>query len=146
MNNMSCLLLLVFLMGCAKPKEEDKRQFKNIDGSLEPYYRLFTERFNIQIGDVTAGLTDLSGDMAGICYQNADGRNEIKIDKAYFDAISGPQREELMFHELLHCTINANHNENRLEDGCPQSIMHSSNFGDPCFTQHYTYYIGEFRR
>jgi len=148
MNNSTytCLLLTLLLSGCAKPTEEDTRQFKGIDGSLEPYYKLFEERFNIKIRDVTAGLTDLPKGQAGICYNNMNGRNEIKIDKKYFDNASAAMREVFMFHELLHCTINANHNENKLDDGCPDSIMFPSNFGDPCFVQHYSHYIGEFRQ
>jgi len=68
----------------------------------------------------------------------------ITIDQPYWNALSSTHKKVLLFHELGHCYLNRDHNDNMLQDGEIESIMHSSlDIHDWYFEAHKEFYLKE---
>lgn len=74
---------------------------------------------------------DCTSPKVGLCKRFGKTR-EILIKRKYFNFLSVEQREELMFHELAHCTLDWGHRFSEYK-GISISIMGSSMYYDSGF-------------
>ena len=74
--------------------------------------------------------------------------NEIEINPSYWFGSTVKERLALIYHELGHCVLFRKHEEKRLKDGCPYSIMyHEQTMNDAyCYETHWKHYKKELFR
>ena len=58
------------------------------------------------------------------------GHKDIVIKQPYWNTLGDYGREQLIFHELGHCALNRDHDNNKDIYDCPMSIMYQFTFGD----------------
>lgn len=91
---------------------------------------------------------DKTNNIAGTCTSWSDGYSEIQIDRTYWNKINDMLRLELLAHEIGHCDYGLMHNDNLKPNGCPVSVMYSTNFneinGVNCFENDFNYYMEQF--
>ena len=63
----------------------------------------------------------------GQCKSYSDGSQQVIVDEEYWNNISDAEREYLVFHELGHCLLEKEHNDEKDENGNCISIMQSGN-------------------
>lgn len=61
----------------------------------------------------------------GQCKSYSDGSQQVIVDEQYWNRISNNDREYIVFHELGHCILKREHNDNKDEKGSCTSIMQS---------------------
>ncbi len=66
---------------------------------------------------------------------------EIMIDEDYWDTSTPLEREQLMFHELGHCILGADHDDSVDENNEPTSLMNSYVVHDKIYSKHREEYI-----
>lgn len=66
---------------------------------------------------------------------------EIMIDSGYWEDITELEKEQLVFHELGHCILDADHVEELDADGDPVSIMHPYTIDEHIYIKHREEYI-----
>jgi len=125
-------LLLCLLTSCG-----------GINPEFEPYYKSFAKDFNIFPYTIGADFGKLEDGIGAVCNH---GLLKITVKQDYWKDLDEQTRLELIYHELLHCTVWAKHTDKKLADGCPSSIMNSINFGAPCFVDHKQEYINQYKR
>ena len=76
---------------------------------------------------------NMSDSIGGVCTKWLRSKKivyrEITINTEYWDSISEAQQQQLIDHELGHCELNRGHNDEKLENDQPASIMNSYVFG-----------------
>lgn len=126
---MKKLILLSFLViGCAQAPELKPRL--EIEPRLQEYIELFeiesiNHKHPIQITNLVArfgSTTYLGEDVIGYCQLSYPPL--VVIDLEFWEGAELMERENLMFHELGHCVLNKDHND-ELTNGFPSSIMNS---------------------
>lgn len=60
----------------------------------------------------------------------------ITLDKKIWEGLSTQKQKALIWHEIGHCVLHLNHNNDKMEDGCPVSIMNSHIVSDECMDEH----------
>ncbi|NVM34019.1 MAG: hypothetical protein HWN81_00385 [Candidatus Lokiarchaeota archaeon] len=95
---------------------QDARRFLGKD------YKMPT--ITIVFGKVDAFKLSMAGRPIGVCSPIPFDRF-IMIDREYWDTISTQSREQLLFHELAHCTLSRLfHTKDMISEYRPISIMH----------------------
>jgi predicted SprT family Zn-dependent metalloprotease len=110
------------------------------DTALE--FRDYISRFESYYGKpikTSIIFNDLSGETIGTCFYTI---NAIEIDTVFWNNSDDITREELILHELAHCVLHKDHNNNMLENNCPESIMHEYTYPG-CYEKNKAYYIKE---
>lgn len=161
----------MFLSSCSGLDIKTSKEHREIDKELDLYVSSFISESSGKVSrsdikGLSVGFHNYpaKSSVIGTCWLNL---NEIDISKRYWDRSLNLSRKELMYHELGHCVLGRRHtnptssvgfwgaverflfrigwwkNEGFLDDGCPVSVMHSSNIGSYCFSKHYSYYITE---
>ena len=129
-------MLLIFLsVGC---NDEASYIFEEaIDSDLIIYFERFAVEGNkrgVSIDweeeDIHAMIIDIDEEAVGQCLSFERGRNEINIDKKYWEKIKIMDREFIVFHELGHCVLGRSHLDQTNLDGTCKSIMNST--GEAC--------------
>lgn len=71
----------------------------------------------------------------------------IRIQTAWWQGNVDNQliRYALIVHELGHCVLQRDHDDNLLDDGCPESIMNSFLPSSECLVKHHLDYLTEMR-
>lgn len=135
--------LAAALAGCAG-------SMRYVDPELHPYvYQIETE-YGVQFNGKVV-YANIMPKAAGICkvwydYSKMTYIRLIEIDRNYFNQLTSIGKEQLMLHELGHCMLGLQHNNNLKEDGCPESAMYYSAFGHThCYVNQRSYYIEEVR-
>lgn len=104
----------------------------------------------------------------GRCNLSITFNHTVTIDNTYWKGSTPTGKYFTMLHEFGHCVCYMSHTEptsglmgkleeflfkiglwvkkGYLEDGCPASIMHPSDFGEECAVRHFNYYIKEFKQ
>jgi hypothetical protein len=85
--------------------------------------------------------------IVGLCIVYPNGYKQIKIDNNFWDNATYNAKESLIYHEIGHCLLDREHNNNQiLHDGyvINESIMNSFNIGNFWFYEKYKdYYYQE---
>jgi hypothetical protein len=71
--------------------------------------------------------------IAGECQFWGDGHREIHFNRNSWNNAGDLGKEQLMLHELGHCELNYDHNNNLLDGYRPKSIMYFQAFGDAIY-------------
>jgi hypothetical protein len=110
------VLLLSFLsLACGQQQRSDITQaspmFSGVDPVLQVYLDRFTADTGVSTSGITAGFTDLGGNLDGECVMDGQGHREIRIDQSDYNQMSGNDAlvEQLVYHELGHCALYLQH-------------------------------------
>lgn len=132
------LILVSFLFGCGKAYQS---------AEFAPYLESFSNIYDKDVSNITIYFDNLPNKTVGICYYKD---KEIRIDKTFWDQSTTYGREELIFHELGHCVLRLDHNDDMIEDpsnsymAMPVSIMYSKVFGNTkSYINNRDYYLQE---
>lgn len=138
------LILTLFCVGCAVSDFKVKQPV-NQSIELRPTIKLFESLYNVSI-DYTVILGELDPTVAGVCKSWSNGKREIIINVTYYnDNLDNPNvNEQVVLHELGHCTLGLNHRTELLSNGYPKSIMYPYTFGFLNYYNHNkNYYFAE---
>jgi len=148
-------LLLLSLTGCGTlPFCGHFEHFKPYHNPpTDPVFVKYINKFNIEMNmstNISTTFKKMDDKYAGICHSWSDGHREITINKKYWDNYSDKQREQLIFHELGHCALNREHNDDTIMlngTTCPDSVMRSKMFNlfeiAYCYNYDYEHYLQE---
>lgn len=122
----------LLLIGC------DGSRPKVVDTDILPYIERFEAYYNNTV-EYSVTFTDTMDNPAwvGVCYIYETGNRNVEINRHYWEDASDNEKEELIFHELGHCTLNRDHRSDKIaykNSSVPISIMYPYVFG------HATYY------
>lgn len=99
----------------------------------------------IEYPSITFG--NLPGTRVGVCTMYSDGNWEITVDREYWNTASKESRIGLIFHELGHCILHRQHEEQYVvtqnNDQIPKSLMYPYNFYDIEYSDFWDYYSKE---
>jgi hypothetical protein len=136
-------------------------------------YLIGEDRYSEKFKRLSANIVDMHDSTLGVCRWLLNGGTEIEINKKYWYSYNTTfyDRYFTVLHELEHCIRNRGHTDikkeidnltdffeeigrymgiietkHELKDGCPASIMHSTNFSFYCQQIHYNYYLQEIRQ
>lgn len=131
---------LIFLLGCGTGFKV--KQYRYVAPGLEPYVEHFEEVYNLAI-DYPIEFADLEPGIVGRCRLYGGQRN-VYIDSTFFEMnqYDTGAIHQLIFHELGHCSLLLNHNDNLNEQNQEVSIMNSYAFGNEYYyLDNLDYYI-----
>lgn len=121
-------VILGLLSGCGNKKE--------IDEELVPFNTKFeriAKECKLKPTDSSLKFSTSREKLYGWC-QRFDG--EVLINRRNWHTLSTVQKEQLVFHELGHCRLNQDHNDDDL------NVMNTGGFIDEeTYTEHYNYFI-----
>ncbi len=125
------LVLHFFFISCGK----DNSQV--IESELLIHFTNFEAEAVAHGLDIDLSTIDINGYIQNIetrgalgqCKSYSDGSQQIIVDEQYWNRISDYEREYLVFHELGHCVLEREHNDEKDENGNCISIMQSGNNG-----------------
>ena len=112
--------------------------------SVVPEVKPFVDRFvsiakqcEIKVNDETLRVEyNESKEVSAILATCQRAINLVKVNKPVFDSVHNIVREQLIFHELGHCLLHQDHDDNDL------NLMNSEGFiEDTAYYNNYNYYI-----
>jgi hypothetical protein len=120
---MKYLVFILLFAGCASSKPPMNEE------EFEPFKQMFSEAAAEHGKYIQVGIVIGFGDMpkvgtVGYCQKYSNSNKFIVIDKKAWVGFDKYQKEVLIFHELLHCALNKEHDNSGEEDYCPNSIMY----------------------
>lgn len=133
---MRWLIILLLLTGCAKPFH------KTQDPEFLPYIEEFQKTFNANVHYDVIFSEDIPWNYNGVCSYFPQ---VIKINKATWKYLDKCGREQLMFHELSHCSFYIRHDDKLNADNMPRSIMHPYMFNTIYYCAHRDTYIQDLK-
>ena len=123
----SLILLAIITSSCGMPiigkhvekKSGTSRLFSSTDSSFTPYIAQFeayaksvTGNSNFSVGDVLVNFGDPEvNTFQGVCYIYSNDLREIIIRRQWWDSASDSDKESLLFHELGHCRLDRDHDD-----------------------------------
>lgn len=125
----TCFLSIVIFGGCTVDEVET-------DPELIPYFDLFADEaakrgitVDYEAARIEGLIQMIRNDVVlGQCFRNEDKPRKVIIDFEYWNAPSTTEadREFLIYHELGHCFLDREHDDNFDSNGVCTSIMHST--------------------
>lgn len=112
---------------------------------LNRYVEDFEEEYGVYVNyPVGIGEIPESTSAVGACYSYGPGRSVV-ISERYWDRATARDKKATVYHELGHCSLDKDHEEGDLEDGCPQSLMNPYTITEYCMEKHWKYYVEQLR-
>lgn len=113
---------------------------KSIDTQIAPYYVKFVgiaEECGLQLNDLSLRIEMVEElkpkNFIGVCHYYD---NLIQINRKFWNKLSVEEKEQLIFHEAGHCTLN------KLHDDSGTNIMNTAGFiQKDTYKRYYDYYI-----
>lgn len=135
-NALFFFLAIFVFSSCTKEETIENtpvKQFEGVDEVLWPYYMRFEEEaasrgihIDLQERGITGTLSDIEAtNVAGKCNYHPDHANHVTVDNEFWANSSDLRKELVIFHELGHCYLLRNHNDDAHVDGTCVSIMRS---------------------
>lgn len=127
------LLLCLTAVGCGKNTYQ-------VDSQLQPYVDRFVAESNkvgkpVTVDNLIASIGTIgTADWAGECSYSSTPT--ITINQTYWSNFNDAEREQVMFHELGHCVLMRNHNNDVDAYGTPVSVMFWEMVSDNTYSQH----------
>ena len=138
--------IIAGLSGC-----QDKELLYSAPPELNAYVQIFLEEaahrgkhIDLYAEGLVVNFGTLSRGKAGRCRPN-DFPKQITIDSSQWEKLDAPQREVLVFHELGHCILNRDHNNDKLPFGECASLM-DGNDEEGSFVCSNNYYTSQWRK
>jgi hypothetical protein len=125
---------LIALSGCGSPPE----------GRFDKYIRLYHDiTGELYMGEIKVVQYQMEGRPSAIAWCSMGIRAKtIYIRQDYLDRSPEIDIEQTMLHELGHCTSNLMHDD-RLDGGCPVSIMNSYKMDEFCYKKNRNKYFND---
>lgn len=137
------VLLYIYLL-CLYPKYMAEMRWNN---SIAQHVKMFEKiyKISVHVPIYVSPLPELHENYLfnGVCmpFQKRIILNKKFIQESGQDSFA---LQQLIFHELGHCVLNLDHNDDIMNNNCPKSIMHSRFFGDTeCYWNNIEYYLKE---
>lgn len=136
----------VSTIACGQEKQNPTKKQSYIEPEFEYFVDLFEIEQNV-IVNIDMKFAKLEYPTVGMCYyyQYQDGTREfvnIEIDPDYWQSTSETKKEVLLFHELGHCVLGRDHDEQKLYYTVPKSIMYPYLF-EQAYQTYRSYYVEE---
>lgn len=149
-----CLLFMASCTCNSTPSHKLLGQGRKIDTDLEPIVKLFEKDLNVKVDYEVGFFTATKASQMAACDARTDGTKYVHVDRRYFDVMTDAQREQILFHELGHCSLGAAHTDGIItfsdEKGkWPKSLMRGQNFTNEeaeVYFSHRMYYINEMKQ
>lgn len=148
LNRILCFTASVFLiMSCSDENQfsevgngdntiiigEATKSYPGVDQRLWPYFERFEKAgkergYNTDLieAEVTGSFEDIENGAAGSCSYNSNHTfHHIRVDNDTWNSLTTNFREFIIFHELGHCYLHREHDEEAHNNGVCQSIMRS---------------------
>ena len=99
------------------------------------------EEFSVNFRTMQVSAND-NRRIIGVCNRYT---KHIGIDPTFFYDKNETEKRKtaLIYHELAHCICYSGHQDTKMEDGCPTTIMHSSLASNKCLQRHWNHYKKE---
>ena len=141
------LIMIPFTVACAPQKTfttNPHHEDPNVQAPEEviAYIERFEVAGSLTVLSLLVKFQTLKAPTVGECVRGG-GMPLIYLDPDFWDNSYDWKREQLMFHELGHCILDRPHTDQKLEDGCPISIMDPYVIGESCYLSHRNYYFEE---
>lgn len=115
------------------------------------YYVVEFERHWGQSISFKVTYGDLPNEAVGRCTVWDNGKKLVRIDQGYWNSVNSSVKEQLMFHELGHCALGREHNDDYISFSglaglWPKSVMKSSTFSEKeaeVYEDELTHYVNE---
>ena len=163
LKTLSAILVLILCTSCGLTGRFDKvkkpsgyiRQFSTSNEIFDTYVKKFEDHAKIKTGNMNYKVIDIPinfGDtendqFVGVCFTYSDGKKEIIIKADWWNRVSTSSKESLIFHELGHCALDRDHNEDVIENTNGEviraSIMHPAIVSAQHYSHFYDGYIHE---
>jgi len=121
------LFLFFLILSC------EKEAMVQIDNELQTYIDQFEDEalnrgldINLAETGIHAFIQGIEGAIVGQCQHKEDEPNVILLDRNYWDNATEDEKVLIVFHELGHCVLKKEHNDQKDANGFCLSIMHSS--------------------
>ncbi len=126
-----------------------EKEYPGVEKDFWPYLQLFEEasaergdsielaNSGVTISYSNKGKGELEGPRppAGTCQHNPEDNNSILIDFDTWGSVTRYAQEQIIFHELGHCSLQRGHDESTRSDGTTcKSIMRSGT--GPCHMEY----------
>ncbi|NRB51143.1 MAG: hypothetical protein HRU41_25960 [Saprospiraceae bacterium] len=113
--------------------EREQAVPSKVDEALQPYFERFDQEARARGLDFSVEMEELEADIIGIerdgvlgqCHYSEQAPNIVEVDDEFWARASDLEKEYVVFHELGHCVLGRNHNDDRNADGTCSSIMQS---------------------
>ncbi len=108
---------------------EASRTYPNVDESFWVFFERFENEGNKRGWDIDLKEEGFTGEIGhlpsvGSCtYDLNHTMHHITMDKSFWESASDGKKELIMFHELGHCFLRRDHNNDRDEHGICKSVM-----------------------
>lgn len=130
--------LLFLLVGCSSIKGKDNLAFKH---HLDEYRKHFKQYYpKLEVPDIPIYI-NAKKDVA-YCHRSSISQ-EIEIILDRYKDLSYLQKTAVIFHEMGHCHLKRDHQQGKLSDDCPKSIMNEHIPSHACLNLHWFQYIEE---
>lgn len=170
---LSILLLSFVIISCGNKQESNyesnTRIFNSSDSTFNQLKHDFTllsenKNLNIDLSDLPINFGDIDkikkehsqmanqiknshfmtdSNPVGVCIQYDNGQKEIIIRESAWNSYSSVKQEILIFHELGHCALNREHDEEKYK-GFKLSLMHPNLLNQIDYNDLYYDYLDEF--
>lgn len=126
MRQLAMLSLVLILTSCGVKTNskhtqylEGSKQYAVSASEFDPYIKRFEEEAkknlgisDFKVGDIPINFGDTVNDeFDGVCNTYSDGTQEIFIKKSWWESTDETQREVMIFHELGHCRLGRDHDD-----------------------------------
>jgi hypothetical protein len=145
---LTCSILLT--TACSEYKQKDPRSIVGIDQQVASYVEMFESFYGKKIGDISIGFAPIDGSIIGRCTIWSNGFRQITLDPEYWAQSSERSRIGLVFHELGHCKLNRDHNNDTfyysgtsISGRVPSSLMNQYNFFSDFYAELENFYTQE---
>jgi len=143
-------LLCLLLTGCSVSVDNRSQLIveatvnPRIDEELLPFIHDFELLFGARVQPSLSAYLMPDESFSGFAIGNCNYQTTtITIKKTYWDSMDVWDRKALMLHELGHCELFKDHNEDTLLDGTPASLMNHKSLDGEILKNNFTYYIEE---
>lgn len=107
--------MVMIATGCGKPCVTDQGNYppmvRNVAPELEASVAAVEYLLHININYYIGGVEELEDNYVGVCHSRSDGSRYIEIDMSYWETMTKKQKEQLMLHEIGHCSMNRGHDD-----------------------------------
>lgn len=110
-----------------------------IDNAFMPYVRDFEDAMGVKVMGINMRFGNTKYPTIGWC-NITPGLNEIEIDSAFWMSADDKAREHLVYHELGHCILYLDHNDEKVVVNgvnIEGSIMNTYFFGNSSYYRKY---------
>ncbi len=129
---LQAVLIFFVILSCGRSLDPSGKAFDSVDEALWVHFETFeveAARRGVNIDLVALEITGVieniqENGVAGTC-QYGQHIHHVTVDKEVWDNGSTLLREYIVFHELGHCSLFRDHNDQTLSTGACHSIMAS---------------------